>query len=186
MDQPTATLIAGVVAAAGSTTVGVSAIVFAWRNTNATLRQQRKLADDARLWADRNATHQQIADWLVTHPLVGSEDPLYLPNPFSAWTSDPGPEIDGRARILATETVAAAIRRIRALAYEENKIAEAARRVMQYVADGGEFEESSLSRTFGWTTPNDPHQRLSALRASWTAARDDLLADIRKAYVAAD
>jgi hypothetical protein len=185
MDQATATLIAGVAAAAGSTAVGVTAIFFAWRNTRATLRQERVLAADARLWSARDATHQQIADWLVAHPLVGSQDPLYEPNLFSAWTFDPGPEIDGRAQILATEAVAASVRQIRALAYEENKIAHAATLVASYAAGGGAFEESELSRMFGWTGPADAHQKLSALRESWNAARTKLLTDLRDAYVAA-
>lgn len=43
MDQPTATLIAGLAAAVGSTAVGVMVIVFAWHNTKATLHQERAL-----------------------------------------------------------------------------------------------------------------------------------------------
>ncbi|MET8909970.1 hypothetical protein [Micromonospora sp. NPDC004551] len=44
MDQPTATFIAGIVSAVGSTTVGLGGLVFAIRNTSKTLAYQRKEA----------------------------------------------------------------------------------------------------------------------------------------------
>lgn len=49
MDQPTATLIASFIAAAGSTTVGVAAVVAAAKQNLRTLRQQRQMATDDRL-----------------------------------------------------------------------------------------------------------------------------------------
>jgi hypothetical protein len=76
----TATLVAGVVTAAGSTAVGISAIVFAWRNMKATLRQQRQMATDERLWHEQRKFYQDLAEWLVEHHLAGTDDPLNQPN----------------------------------------------------------------------------------------------------------
>ncbi|MGK5441109.1 hypothetical protein ACSNN7_04645 [Micromonospora sp. URMC 105] len=48
MDQPTATFIAGMVSALGSTTVGLGGLIFAMRNTSKTLAYQRDEAAAAR------------------------------------------------------------------------------------------------------------------------------------------
>jgi hypothetical protein len=179
MDQATATLVAGLGAALGSTLVGVAAIAFAWANTRATLKQQRALAEDARLWSARDATHRQVAEWVAAHPLVGSQDPLYEPQLFSAWTFDPGSEIEGTAQVLATEAVADGVRTLRALAYEESTIAHAATLAIDA---GGNFEDRELSKMFGWASPADPHRKLKELRTSWDGARAKLLKDLREAY----
>lgn len=61
LTQPTATLVAGLAASLGSVLIGVLALYFAWRNTQATLRQQALLSDRqevAKLEAD---VHMAIA-----------------------------------------------------------------------------------------------------------------------------
>jgi hypothetical protein len=60
MDQPTATLLASIIAASGSTLVGVAAVVFAWRQNVRTLMQQRRMAIEERLWQRREELYVRL------------------------------------------------------------------------------------------------------------------------------
>jgi hypothetical protein len=69
MDQPTATLVASIVTAGGSTLVGLGAIVLAWRHNLSTLLQQRQMASDERLGDRRIELYVQIIE------VVAAKDP---------------------------------------------------------------------------------------------------------------
>ena len=65
MNQPTATLIAAIVTAIGSTIVGTAAVLFAWRQNAKTLIQQRQMALDERLGDRRIELYLGILQILV-------------------------------------------------------------------------------------------------------------------------
>jgi Tfp pilus assembly protein PilV len=182
VDSGTATLITGTAAAVGSTTVGVAAIYFSWRSTRESLQEQRKTASENRLWEEQRNVYQQLADWLAAHPVAGSSDPLYEVDVFSTWTSDPGQEVQGKARLFAHQPVLDALKRVRDAAYVEDKTAQMARIARDFVERGGTFEESQGAMAFGWKGPSDAHKDLKPLRESWTTSRDDLEAALRDVY----
>src|SRR4051794_616935 len=70
LDQPTATLIAGLAASLGSVLIGALALYFAWRNTEATLRQQLLMSQRQEVARIENDAHKAIAEWLGRHPLL--------------------------------------------------------------------------------------------------------------------
>lgn len=72
MDQPTATLIASIVAAVGSATVGVTAVMFSWRTSRAALRQQEQLIAAEKLWERRADTYVDLMKAVNT---VTSKEP---------------------------------------------------------------------------------------------------------------
>jgi hypothetical protein len=182
VDSGTATLITGIAAAAGSTTVGVAAIYFSWRSTRESLQQQQKTASETRLWEEQRNVYQQLADWLATHPVAGSPDPLYEVDAFSTWTSDPGQEVEGKARLFAHGPVLDALKRVRDAAYLEDKTAQLAGIARDHVNRGGNFEESQGAQAFGWKGPGDAHRDLKPLRESWTKSRNDLENALREVY----
>ena len=81
MNQPTATLIAAIVTALGSTIVGTAAVMFAWRQNVKTLIQQRQMALDERLGDRRIELYLGILEILLAK-------------------SAPGTEVDGLRRLL--------------------------------------------------------------------------------------
>jgi hypothetical protein len=60
MSQPTVTLIASIVTVAGSTIVGVTAILASWRGSRAALRQQERLIAAEKLWERRADTYVEL------------------------------------------------------------------------------------------------------------------------------
>jgi hypothetical protein len=102
LNQPVATLVAGIVAALGSTGVGIAAICFAWLNTKATLTQQRAMATDERTWQDRRAAYQEIAEWLIKHQTIIPQGVNWKKGTLVIReTADPGPELEAKARLHA-------------------------------------------------------------------------------------
>src|SRR6266498_2368189 len=79
MDQPLATLVAGITAAVGSTTVGVWAVRSAGRNTRLTLENQRQLVRDERAADARQAFAEDLATWLAADA-----------EPVKVWLDKPG------------------------------------------------------------------------------------------------
>ncbi len=148
----TATLIAGIVTAVGSTAVGVSAIVFAWRNVKVTLRQQRLIAADQRLWEAQRKVYQELAEWLAAHHLAGADDPFNQPNVLLPYTSDPGLELQAKARLFAVDPIVTALSRLRDDAIVEAKLSKIFKNAIEY---GGMFEDYSLSKMMQWKHPND-------------------------------
>ena len=65
MDQPTATLIASIVTASGSTAVGVLALYFATRQNARTLEHQRRMAMEERLAEFRSALYVEILQLIL-------------------------------------------------------------------------------------------------------------------------
>lgn len=179
LTSATATLVAGVVTAVGSTAVGVSAIFFAWRNMKATLRQQRQMAADERLWAEQRTFYQELAEWLVDHHLAGSGDPLYQPNVLLPYTSDPGQALEAKARLFAADPIVAALLQLRDSGYSEAKVSEIFKAAM---TSDKPFADHSLAKTMGWENPNDAQRELDRLRARWSDARRDLEEALRDLF----
>jgi hypothetical protein len=175
----TATLIAGIVAAVGSTAVGVAAIIFAWRNMKATLSQQRQMAADERLWVEQRKVYQELAEWLAAHHLAGSDDPLYQPDVLSPYTSDPGQELEAKIRLFAIDSVATALSQLRGKAYFEIRVSQMFEAAM---TSGGEFENHSFSKMMDWQHPNDAQRILDKARKEWDMVRQDLEIALRKVY----
>lgn len=73
MNQPTATLIAAIVTALGSTIVGTAAVLFAWRQNVKTLIQQRQMALDERLGDRRIELYLAILEILLAKSALGAE-----------------------------------------------------------------------------------------------------------------
>ena len=73
MNQPTATLIAAIVTALGSTIVGTAAVLFAWRQNAKTLIQQRQMALDERLGDRRIELYLGILEILLARSASGAE-----------------------------------------------------------------------------------------------------------------
>jgi hypothetical protein len=180
VSQPTATLIAGIVTAMGSTAVGISAIAFAWHNMKATLRQERTMAAEGRIWEQRRAVYQELAEWLAGHHLAGSDDPLSDPADYlSSHTEDPGQELEAKVRLFGNDQVAAGVSHLREKAYAEDKILRAFKTAMAYP---GSFEESSDSEKWHWKHPNDAQQLLNTKRQDWAASRQHLETTLREVY----
>jgi len=175
----TATLIAGIVTAVGSTAVGVSAIVFAWRNVKVTLRQQRLLAADQRPWEAQRKVYQELAERLAAHHLAGADDPFNQPNVLLPYTSDPGLELQAKARLFAVDPIVTALSRLRDDAIVEAKLSKIFKNAIEY---GGMFEDYSLSKMMQWKHPNDAQRQLDKLREDWDAARQDLEIALREVY----
>ena len=93
MDQATATLIAGIVAAVGSTTVGVVALVIAAKNTKRTLVQQREEAEFSRRASAEEEARRREHEWQKTldQRLWDRRTETYLS--LLAWLGDDAPTI---------------------------------------------------------------------------------------------
>jgi hypothetical protein len=60
VNQATATLIASIVTVAGSTIVGVTAILTSWRGSRSALQQQERLIAAEKLWERRADTYVEL------------------------------------------------------------------------------------------------------------------------------
>jgi hypothetical protein len=68
---------------------------------------------------------------------AGAQASLTLPDPLSAWTSDPGHKMTGKAPLFAVEPVATALECRRAAAEQEGKTPEAALVLLHVKAEAG-------------------------------------------------
>jgi hypothetical protein len=163
--------------------VGLAAIVFAWCNTRATLKQQRVMASDDRKWQEQRIAYQKVAEWLASNHILGAGNPFYEQNKFAAWTSDPGNELEATARLFATEPVIKALACLRDKAITENALARAVELALSgTVSVDRPFSNHEISKTFGWTSPGDASRELTRLREAWNNARNDLEKALRDAY----
>jgi hypothetical protein len=121
LDQPTATLVAGVTAALGSVLIGVLALYFAWRNTRATLRNQLLLAERLEVAKLEATAHLSIAVWLGQHPVPRGDEPLDGNPPVGPHLSMPGHELLAQAHLFAAENVWQLFAKLRDIAYLENE-----------------------------------------------------------------
>jgi hypothetical protein len=177
LNQPTATLIAGIAAALGSTTVAVIAVILTWRNTRATLTQQRTMADDERIWQDQRATYLKIAKWAASHHLP---DETFLEveeiEELSAWTADPGETLTAKARLFAVnEPVINALTDLHAYWTTERLILETAEFLQGHEKlNNGKFDDQQLAKMYGWKDLADARKSLHKPREAWAKARDRL------------
>ncbi len=183
LDQPTATLVAGILAAVCSSGVGIAAILFAWANTRTAFQQQRNIAEDDRRWTQQHAVYQDIAEWLATHQLAGRDEPLVEPDQFANWTSDPGMQLEGKARLFASQSVEQALIAVRKKALLEQSLADMARHTRERVERGYPFAESIFSESLEWKNPADAHRQLMEVREEWVIARANLEAALRDIYL---
>ncbi len=178
LSQPTATLVAGLAAAIGSTLIGALALLFAWRSTQATMRQQVLLADRREVSKVEAAVHEEIAEWLGKHPLLGEGEIFYEHDPFATYTSIPGQKLLARAQLFADNSIWEPFVALRQIGYLENEYARAAKLIMGGL-DRMAFADSSIASVLRWEGPADAHRELTALRTRWIAARTELQQSLR-------
>ena len=174
---------AGLITGLATTIVGIVAIAFAWWNTRATLKQQRNLAFDDRKWQEQRIAYQKIAEWLAGNHLRGTENPFHQLNPFDAWTSAPGKELEATARLFAPEPIIEALGSLNWRATLENEIAHGTQLVITAsTATGIPFADHGISKAFKWKGPGDASRDLRELREGWNNARNDLEKALRDVY----
>jgi ABC-type nickel/cobalt efflux system permease component RcnA len=162
LDQPTATLVAGVTAALGSVLIGVLALYFAWRNTRATLRHQLLLAEHHEVAKLEATAHMSIAVWLGQHSLLREGAVLDSNPPLEPHLPMPSNELMAQAHLFAAENVWRLFARMREIACLEN---ESSRRV--------QLAMESVQR--------DPGRTLPELREDWVSTRAELEVALRRA-----
>lgn len=181
LDQPTATLVAGVTAALGAVLVGVLALYFAWRITRATLRQQLLLAERREVARAERDAHRAIALWLGRHPVL-NEGALFVRNPpFEPHLSVPNHRLLAQAGLSAADGVWERFLRMREIARLENELSRTAQGALESTqATGTAFGETANAQAAGWASPQDAARTLQRLREDWVAARADLEATLRR------
>jgi hypothetical protein len=182
LDQPTATLVAGVTAAAGSVLIGVLALFFAWRNTRATLHQQLLLADRREVARVEGRVHLAVATWLGRHPVLREGEHFWSTPPFEPHLAVPSHKLLAEVRLFAADHVWELFAKMRELAYLENELSRNARLAMDSSRDNDlPFEATSNAQAAGWTSPAEAARMLRELREDWVAARSELETTLRRA-----
>lgn len=131
LSQPSATLVAGVTASLGSVLIGALALFFAWRNTQATLRQQLLMAERQEVARVESDAHKSIALWLGKHPVLREGETLYFTYPFEPHLSVPGNKLLVKSRLFAADNVWELVLRMRDTAYLENELVRNVQLVIQ-------------------------------------------------------
>jgi hypothetical protein len=182
LNQPTATLVAGLAASFGSVLIGVLALYFAWRNTLATLRQQLLLAERQEVAKVEGDAHMSIALWLGKHPVLREGELFYSASPFEVHLSVPSHKLLGKARLFAADNVWEPLLRMREAAHLENELVRNVHLAMSSMQMNDKpFGETLNAQAVGWQTPGDASRDLRELREQWVSARKELEATLRQA-----
>lgn len=173
LDQPTATLIAGVFAAAGSTAVGVAAIFFGTRQARRGLELQR----DERLWKQRDEVYQELERWLA-----GNRWPHEPHREPERWETSR--EMEARIRLYASDEVISAFERLTELADHVVVMAGQFERAREEGDEPGSagFALTNPALSHGWKTWGDAKRSLDALLEELDEERTRLEAALRKIY----
>jgi hypothetical protein len=182
LNQPTATLVAGLAASLGSVLIGALALFFAWRNTRATLRQQLLMAERQEVARVESDAHKSIAWWLGKHPVLREGEIFYSTSPFEAHLSVPGYKLLVKARLYAADNVWELFLSMRDAAYYENELVRNVQLAIQSsLSNDKPFGETSNAQAAGWESPNDASRDLRKLRDDWISDRTELEATLRQA-----
>jgi len=163
------------------TAIGASALT-----TRATLIQQRKLAEDARLGKRRADIYQRLAVWLANARLP-SDDAVspYELNYAEAFCVDMPPKLVAAASIWGDDSVKSAVTRLHQAALNEAEDVHHLDMILSATSPGEIFEHSSVASYRKWTGPRDAASDINKRRIEWVAARADLRTSLQSAYDAA-
>ncbi|MBA2952121.1 hypothetical protein GON03_19080 [Nocardioides sp. MAH-18] len=204
MDQPTATLIAGVTAAVGSTAVGLTALFFAARNTSKTLNQQAAEADrgrahdwrrarEQRLWDRRNDAYQALLEWLdgpghaigpweIERGLEGDMFSVGPPAPGEApsyprQTVDPPAELVAVVEMFGSDEVVEKLRALQDCALRERRYEISLRFDVILRLQDDQPDVAAIA------DDNRERSRMTRVaREDWNVARGELWATVRAEY----